>query len=151
MRCYWFLRCIVDALVGGKTAYFNRFKIDYDGPVYPFGCWITYQPRNEAEKAKAHRLGGKLLQGIFIGFEQNANGGFQGDLRFCDWDDIQKANHPNNIAIKRSKAGEVKPVFDEEGKFQFPLAEGDLIQPGQKAELVRKLTRRERKRYKSKI
>ena len=150
MQTFCFLRCVVDQLVGGKTAYFLRFKVDYDGPTYPMGCHITYLPRNEAEKAKVHAVGGRRLQGIFVGYVQNAQGGFQGDLRFCDWDDIAEATHANNIFIKRTHADEILPVLDEKGDFMFPLVEGDLSQPGQKAQLVRKLSRRERKKREEK-
>ena len=140
MICYCFLRNTIDLLVGNATAYFKRFGIDYDGPNYPFGCEITYQPRSNDDKARCHALAEKVLHGIFIGFHQVAGGGFQGDLKYVDCEELAEARHPNCVTIKRSKADEIEPVLDSKGDFCFPLAEGDLDQPGQSAAVARKLS-----------
>ena len=40
-----------DIMNNGHTAYFNRIGVDYDGPVYPFGCEITYKANTDKDKA----------------------------------------------------------------------------------------------------
>ena len=124
---------MVDVLVGGQTAYWKRFQVDYKGPIYPFGCHIRYLPITEKDKQRCHGFGRKYLDGIFNGYVQLAGGGWQGDLTIVDWEEVETATHHNNIHRKRFKADEIKPVGEigEDGKFQFhfPLKTGDLKQP----------------------
>ena len=72
MTTYCFLRNVVDLLVGGHTAYFNRFGIDYSGPVIPFGAEITYQPISPKDLTRVHGFGDKRLHGIFLGYVQQS-------------------------------------------------------------------------------
>ena len=44
MRCYCFLHNVVDVLANGHTAYFNRFGIDFSGPIIPSGAEVMYKP-----------------------------------------------------------------------------------------------------------
>ena len=68
MRCFCFLRNIVDVLFHGSTAWKQRFGQDFKEAILPFGCEVTYLPRWEAEKSKLHAFGDKWLQGIFLGY-----------------------------------------------------------------------------------
>jgi hypothetical protein len=72
MECYSFLRNVVDLLQGGKTAYHRKFGMDYPGPTYLFGAWITYLPSSAKDKMKCHAMGQRTLHGIFMGYHQQA-------------------------------------------------------------------------------
>ena len=78
---------------------------------------------------------------IFVGYHQNAGGGWSGDVLIHDWEDIESATHSSDIHTKRFKAAEIKPV-KVGGEFRFPLFEGDLSQPGQRAKDSRRQTTR---------
>ena len=69
------------------------------------------------------------MQGFFIGYCQQAGGGWNGDVEIVDWDELESAETVSTIGIKRFKADEVFAVKNGE-KFRFPLADGDLAQPG---------------------
>ncbi len=43
------------------AAYKARFGIDFDGPMIPVGAQIKYKPISKTDKARLHKLGGKLL------------------------------------------------------------------------------------------
>ncbi|MDP7647377.1 MAG: DNA (cytosine-5-)-methyltransferase, partial [Candidatus Woesearchaeota archaeon] len=144
MNCFCFLRCIIDKLAkGGRTAYYLRFGIDFQGTAIPFGAEIRYYPITQKDKARLHGMGERRLQGIFVGYVQHAGGGWSGDLEIVDWEELDEATHISQVYVKRFKAKEVEPVMYD-GEFHFPLAEGDLSQPGLKAHEVRKLERKKR-------
>ena len=129
MNCYCFLRNAVDKLACGQTAYKKRFEKDFAGPIIPFGAEITYKPSRKRDIQRLHKFGEKVLSGIFIGYVQDAGGGWSGDLEVADWEEIQDAGMPSEIHTKRFKAKEIT-VIKVAGKFRFPLAGGDLKQPG---------------------
>ena len=69
------------------------------------------------------------MAGIFLGYSQQAGGGWSGDLLIADWEEVASAQAFTDIHVKRLKAQEVTPrVLGE--KFSFPVAEGRLRQPG---------------------
>jgi len=149
MACYCFLRCVVDQLVGGHTAYFRRFGKNYDGPVIPLGAEITYQPRDDKDKKRCHQLGEKVLRGIFAGYVQHAGGGWTGDLNVIDWEELENAGHVSEIYLRRSKADEITVIFDagNNNKHNFPLVDGELSQPGLPTrQRQRRKTRKEKKK-----
>ena len=102
MNCYCFLRNVVDLLVldttasrnreqgadpesrPAATAYFNRFKVDFAGPIISFGAKVTYKPSAEKDSDDMPRLGTKLRDGIFVGYDQICGGGWSGDLLILD-------------------------------------------------------------------
>ena len=131
MSCYCYLRNIVDLLITNETAYHRRFQVNFAGPTYPFGCEIKYKPISKDDMARSHKFGDKLLPGIFLGYELQAGAGWSGDLILADWDEIQEAECFSEVYPKRFKAGEVHPVMKNE-TYQFPIAEGNLRQPGGK-------------------
>ena len=79
-KCYCFLRNVVDVLVCGNTSWKKRFGEDFKGPIIPFGAECKYKPIYDEYKKRLHKLGSQMLDGIFIGYAQNAGGGWNGDL-----------------------------------------------------------------------
>ena len=140
MRCYCFLRNVVDKLWHGKTAWEARFGQEFKHIRMPFGCEIIYLPRSEAEKSKLHAFGDKWLQGIFLGYVQQKGGGFANQLLVIDWDDLNNAISVGKAMqlVKQCHHEEVLPVLYN-GKHRFPLAEGDLDQPGITSSITRKI------------
>ena len=136
MVCFCFLKNVVDLLINGETAYFNRFGVNFDGPIIPFGAEIAYLPISQKDKARVHQMGDKLLPGIFIGYDVFAGGGWTGDLLVVDWDNLNDAVNYSEVHVKRFKAPEVQ-VIKYGARFSFPLAHGDLQQPGPKVREVR--------------
>jgi hypothetical protein len=66
-----------------------------------------------------HQFGSKVLSGIFVGYDQQAGGGWSGDLLVVDWDQVEIAEHFNDIYIKRFKAAEVEAIKVSD-KYRFP-------------------------------
>ena len=92
MKCYCFLRNTVDLLVGDETSWRKRFGSDFEGPLMPFGCDITYKPISPEDVQRLHQFGEKVLPGIFFGYVQRHGGGWTGDLLVMDWIDLQEAD-----------------------------------------------------------
>ena len=69
---------------------------------------------------------------IFLGYSQQAGGGWSGDLIIADWEEIETAESCHEIYPRRLRAKEVFPIMHgkAKGSFSFPLAEGRLTQPG---------------------
>ena len=88
-----------------------RFNEPFSGPVIPFGAEITYKPITDKDKARLHQFGIKVLSGVFIGYSLNIGGGWSGDLLVADWEDIEAAERPKDVYIKRFKAQEVKAAM----------------------------------------
>jgi len=145
MVCFCFLRNVVDILLSGHTAYFGRFGVDYTGPTIPFGAEIEYQPSSQKDIKRLHSMAHKTLPGIFLGYVQHAGGGWSGDVNVLDWEELDKADYVSQCNIRRFKAEEVHAVKPG-GKFIFPLAEGDLRQPGDEQAQYRRSIRQRRKR-----
>jgi hypothetical protein len=64
-----------------------------------------------------------------MGYDQQAGGGWSGDLLVADWDQIENAEYPSEIYIRRLKSAEIEVVKNGDN-FRFPLAHGELRQPG---------------------
>ena len=107
MECFCFLRNVVDLLAWGKTAWKSKYGEDFDGPIIPFGAAIEYKPISDKDQARLHKLGCKVLPGIFLGYEQKAGGGWSGDLWVVDSEELETAEHVNKVYPKRLKAAEV--------------------------------------------
>ena len=54
-----------------------------------------------------------MLPGIFLGYEQQAGGGWSGDLWIVDQEEISKAEHSYEVYPKRLKAAEAEPVLKD--------------------------------------
>ena len=92
---------------GEETAFKRRFGFDVAGPLIPFGAHVEYLPITEEDKARRHQFGSKMLQGIFLGYEQQSGGGWSKDLLVADWDAIENAEHVSDIHPKRFKEKEI--------------------------------------------
>jgi len=128
MHRYCMLRNIVDTLANGHTAYHNRFGIDFPGPLIPFGAEIRYKPSSPGDKEMVHELGDKMLPGIFMGYDQQAGGGWSGDLLLANQEEIRSAEHTGEIYVRRIPQKEVE-IVKVSNAWYFPLATGDLRQP----------------------
>ena len=123
MRAYCFLRNVVDVLYQGQTSYHTRYGEDFRGPIIPFGAEIQYKPISPKDQKRVHKVGTKMLSGVFVGYAQRQGGGWTGDLEICDWENIQNAEHSSEIHVKRFKANEVQVMMLGD-KHRFPLYEG---------------------------
>ena len=87
----------------------------------------------------------KLLHGFFAGYKQQSGGGWSGFLYVYDWDQVNEATHVSQIHKRCTPAEQVYPQMTKENEFIFPLARGDLKQPGLKAaEMSRRAIARQR-------
>ena len=59
MKCYAYLRNIVDILIDGRTPYERRFHEPFDGPAIPYGTEINYLPSYAKDKKRLHQFGVK--------------------------------------------------------------------------------------------
>ena len=66
------------------TAYKQRFQADFRGPIIPFGAAVSYKPSGERDLDDMPKLGTKLRDGIFVGYDQICGGGWSGDLYVLD-------------------------------------------------------------------
>ena len=65
-----FLANVTDIdLVTGKTAYENRFGIQYAGHCIPFGTLVRYKPESVKGKFLICPFGENTLPAIFIGYD----------------------------------------------------------------------------------
>ena len=132
MMYFCFARNIHDVLVGGNTAYKNRFGIDFPQPangLITFGAEVEYKPISQKDLERLHSCGKKRLPRLFIGYHQQEGGGWSGDVEVIDWEELEQATEARSVKVKRFKAQEVK-AMKYNGEFRYPLAEGDLDQPG---------------------
>ena len=140
MRCYCFLRNIIDELVidtppnalrkqeqanppeqiPAATAYKQRFHEDFRGPTYPFGAKVFYKPSGEKDCDDMPRLGTKLRAGIFVGYDQIVGGGWSGDLYVLDALQLGSADSIHRAYVRRIKADEVFIEKDDKDRFIFP-------------------------------
>ena len=61
----------------------------FDGPVIPFGADISYDPSPPLTKLERIELVMKMLPANYPRCEQNAGGGWSGDLLVAEWEDIE--------------------------------------------------------------
>ena len=118
------------------------------GPMIPFGAAIKYQPSSHKDKARLHQLTTKVLDGILLGYCQMSGGNWNGDLYVVDREELAEADTPDEVTVKRFKASEVH-IDKPEGKFYFPVAEGDWTQPNRDEHLraVQEKKRARKRRY----
>ena len=86
------------------TSYKLRFKEDFRGPVYPFGALVQYKPSSDKDKARVHKFGKQMLDGIFLGYHQIAGGGWSDDLKVVDVEALEEADAFHELYTKRIKA-----------------------------------------------
>ena len=101
---------------------------------------MQYKPSSDKDKARVHKFGKQMLDGIFLGYHQIAGGGWSGDLVVVDVEALEEADACHELYTKRIKAEEVIPVAGKgSSKFLLPLVDGTVKQPGpdQKREVSR--------------
>ena len=52
IECFCFLKDVIDPTADGKTSYEKRFGVKFSGPLYPFGCEITYKPSSPVSNSR---------------------------------------------------------------------------------------------------
>ena len=129
MMCFCFLKNVHDLLDGDETSFKRRYGANFYGPIIPFGCHISYKPITPQDIARLPQFGSNNLEGIFVGYSQQAGGGWDGDLLIVDWHELEEAEFQYEVKVKRFKEQEVT-VLKFGDKFRFPLAECALKQPG---------------------
>ena len=87
-----------------------------------------YHPSNPDDLDRLHQFGAKVLSGVFVGYKQHSGGGWTGDWLILDWEEIEEAELSSQIYTKTIKHKECIVVYDKEGNFCFPAAEGRLRQ-----------------------
>ena len=130
MECFCYLHCIVDKGADNLTAYKRRYKVDFEGPIYPFGCAVSYLPSRDDEE-RIHSLGKKTLDGIFVGYELHAGGKWSGNLKILDRDAMATAETVHEVHPMIIRAPEVKPHLQgpKRDQFYFPLVDHEWEQP----------------------
>ena len=99
---------------------------------------IEYKQSQQSDSLLLLQFGKKMLSGIFIGYVQQAGGGWTGDLYIADWQQIEQAEYSTDIHIKRFKAEEVEVVW-RNATCCFPIAADDLLLPDDtRGKLVRR-------------
>ena len=129
MRIFCFLHCIMDILIDGKTSYEKRYKAVFDGPLWPMGIEVKWQPQSAKDKERVHAFGDKRLEGIFVGYSQDPGGGWNENVIIIDKLDLETKSI-NQIHHRKCLWKEVEPMLEDDGEFIFPLADGDWPQPG---------------------
>ena len=129
MMCYCMLRNCVDILACGHTAYFNRFGVNFPGTLIPFGAEINYKPASPKDLKRMPTFGTRVLPGLFVGYQQQAGGGWSGDVLVADWEEIANAESQSDIHIRRVAMKEIE-VVKKGDRFRYPAATGELKQPG---------------------
>ena len=84
MMCFCWLRNVHDVRADGKTAYKARFGEDFDGPIIPFGCAVSYKPSRPKDIGRLAKLGEKTCEGIFMGYHLHSGGRWSGDVDILD-------------------------------------------------------------------
>ena len=106
---------------------------------------MQYKPISQKDIARCEKHGSKMLPGVFLGYEIHAGGKWSKDLLVADWEDFQEAELVSEVHVKRFKAAEVQVMLrsnSNQKSFRFPIAEGNLKQPGgQPIEVVRRTRR----------
>ena len=69
------------------------------------------------------------MPGVFLGYSQQAGGGWSGDLLLADWEALSACTDVKDFPIKRFKHKEVTPIMDGDS-FRFPAAEAKRKQAG---------------------
>ena len=128
MKCYCFHRNAVDVVSGGRTPFAMRYGEDYKGPIIPLGAEIEYRPSSKKDRKRLHKVGSKMLSGVFVGYKQKVGGGWSGELIIADWEEIENADVHSTISKKVFLAQEVYAVKRDD-EFVFPMADGILCQP----------------------
>ena len=120
MAAVCMLRNIHDVRADGQTSYKARYGEDFDGPIIPFGCAITYKPSRKKDQDALPKLGHKTCEGLFMGYHQKAGGGWSGDVDILDSVDLTTAGEIEVLYTKRISGSEMTAT-KLHGEFIFPI------------------------------
>ena len=137
MMAFCMLRNVHDVRADGQTSYKARFGEDFDGPIIPFGCAVTYKPSRKKDQEALAKLGQKTCEGIFMGYHQKAGGGWSGDVDILDSLELTTAGDIEEVHTKRIAAAEMV-VTKLDGDFLFPIKHG-WDQPNDGHKLTRRV------------
>ena len=136
MMCFCMLRNVHDVRADGQTAYKARYGEDFDGPIIPFGCAVTYKPSRKKDQDALAKMGAKTCEGIFVGYHQNSGGGWSGDVDIIDSLELTTAGDIEEVHCKRISAAEmIVTKLDKE--FVFPIVKYGWDQPNDGHKLTR--------------
>ena len=92
-----------------------------------------YKPSSPKDLDELPRIGSKMAHGIFLGYAQQAGGGWSGDVEVMDSRDLTHATSVDELRTERINANEItvlkgdgveqssdKVTFDN---FTFPIVE----------------------------
>ena len=102
MRCYCFLRNIIDVMSYGHTPYQKRFG-DFKGKQIPFGASVRYMAMKDGEVLRELPLGDKTREGIFVGYHCHPGGKWSGDYLVIDAQDMRHADSIRSYHARRIK------------------------------------------------
>ena len=71
-------------MANGTTPYKARFGQDFTGPIIPLGAEVTFKPISDKDISRTRKFGDTNLPGVFLGYSQQAGGGWSGDLIIAD-------------------------------------------------------------------
>ena len=116
----------------------------FNGPIIPFGARIKYKPSKQKDKEAMPKIGDKLLRGIFVGYAQQAGGGWNGDVEVIDAFDLTNAQEVSEVYTKRVSADEIVIDKDVHGDFIFPIISEDWVQPIDGRRMTRRILKNNR-------
>ena len=64
-----------------------------------------YKPTSPSDESKVHKFGNKLLQGIFLGYDQEAGGAWSGDYLILDAEELQGAARISDVYPTETHGG----------------------------------------------
>ena len=91
MLAFCFLRNVHDIQPNGKTAFEMSYGEPFYGPIIAFGASVMYKPSRQKDIDEMPKMGSKMLHGIFMGYAQQAGGGWSGDVEIMDSMDLTNA------------------------------------------------------------
>ena len=93
-----------------------RFGDNFRGPIIPFGAEVEIFPIISKKTSRVHQMADKWLRGIFAGYKQQAGGGWSGNLKVMDWDELKESHNISQVHLRDLPPGQVWPVI-KDGKI----------------------------------
>ena len=78
-----------------------------NGTIIAFGASILYKPSRQKDIDEMPKMGAKMLEGIFVGYVQQAGGGWPGDVDIPAAKDLTNAQLIEEVLTKRVSANEI--------------------------------------------
>ena len=84
MECCSHLRNVQELLADGKTPFERRFGEPCKRPDILSCAMLKCHPISAKDQSRLHRIGKKVLPGIFLGYVLSAGGFWKGDILVAD-------------------------------------------------------------------